>query len=166
MFERLNTPQEAYNFKLGAALKMEQTTLEILEDSIDSAQDEKIKQLFRHHHDETKQQIANLEQVFAAFDWEIDDSPCPAIQAIQKEGKANAKKTDDVLVDSVILQGAVETEHHEIGVYENLIINAEAMGRDDVVQLLRKNLEVEQHTLDEVKDAQRQVAAVTPKQPA
>ena len=166
MFERLNTPQEAYNFKLGAALKMEQTTLEILEDSIDSAQDEKIKQLFRHHHDETKQQIANLEQVFAAFDWEIDDSPCPAIQAIQKEGKTNAKKTDDALVDSVILQGAVETEHHEIGVYENLIINAEAMGRDDVVQLLRKNLEVEQHTLDEVKDAQRQVAAVTPKQPA
>ena len=166
MFERLNTPQEAYNFKLGAALKMEQTTLEILEDSIDSAQDEKIKQLFRHHHDETKQQIANLEQVFAAFDWEIDDSPCPAIQAIQKEGKTNAKKTDDALVDSVILQGAVETEHHEIGVYENLIINAEAMGRDDVVQLLRKNLEVEQHTLEEVKDAQRQVAAVTPKQPA
>lgn len=166
MFERLNTPQEAYNFKLGAALKMEQTTLEILEDSIDSAQDEKIKQLFRHHHDETKQQIANLEQVFAAFDWEVDDSPCPAIQAIQKEGKTNAKKTDDALVDSVILQGAVETEHHEIGVYENLIINAEAMGRDDVVQLLRKNLEVEQHTLDEVKDAQRQVAAVTPKQPA
>src|SRR5256885_3139064 len=33
MFERLNTPDEAYNFKLGAALKMEHTVLEkILED--------------------------------------------------------------------------------------------------------------------------------------
>ena len=166
MFERFNTPQEAYNFKLGAALKMENTVLEILEDNADTAQDDKVKQLFRHHHEETKQHVANLEQVFGAFGWDVDDSPCPAIEALQKEGKATAKKTDDSLVDSVLLQGAVETEHHEIGVYENLIINAEAMGRQDVVDLLRKNLEVEQHTLDEVRQAQRQVAAVTPKQPA
>ena len=64
----------------------------------------------------------------------------------------------------MILQSAVETEHHEIGVYENLIINARAMGRDDVVALLQQNLEQEQHTLDEVKKAQEQVAAVTPKE--
>jgi hypothetical protein len=31
MSERLNSPQEAYNFKLGAALRMEQTVLEMLE---------------------------------------------------------------------------------------------------------------------------------------
>ena len=66
----------------------------------------------------------------------------------------------------MILQGAVEVEHHEIGVYENLIINARAMGRDDVVALLQKNIEQEQHTLQEVKQLQEQVAAVTPKQPA
>lgn len=166
MFERLNTPGEAYNYKLGAALKMEHTVLEILEDNIDSAQGDKLKQLFRHHHEETQGQIRNLEQVFAAFGWDVDDSPCPAIEAIQKEGKTNVKKTDDAIVDSVILQGAVETEHHEIGVYENLIINARAMGRDDVVDLLQENLSIEQHTLDEAKSVQEQVAAVAPNNPA
>jgi len=65
------------------------------------------------------------------------------------------------IVDSVILQGAVEVEHHEIGVYENLIINAQAMGRDDAVSLLRQNLEQEQHTLEEVKQAESRLAAVT-----
>ncbi len=40
MFERLNNPQEAYNFKLGAALKMEQTVLSILEANIDEAKDQ------------------------------------------------------------------------------------------------------------------------------
>jgi ferritin-like metal-binding protein YciE len=166
MFERLNTPEEAYNFKLGAALKMEHTVLEMLENLQGEAQDEKLQQQFSHHHQETQQHIANLEKVFGVFGWEVDDSPCPAIEAIDKEGKTNIKKTDDSLVDSVILQGAVETEHHEIAVYENLIVNAEAMGRDDVVQLLRQNLEQEQHTLDEVRELQRQVAAVTPKQTA
>jgi len=32
MFERLNTPEEIFNFKLGAALKMENTVLGMLGD--------------------------------------------------------------------------------------------------------------------------------------
>jgi ferritin-like metal-binding protein YciE len=162
MFERLNTPEEAYNFKLGAALKMEHTVLEkILEDSIEEAQDETVKQLFRHHADETRQHVRNLEQVFAAFGWEVDDSPCPAIEALHKEAKTNVKKTDDAIVDSSILSGALETEHHEIAVYEGLIIKARAMGRDDVVRLLEQNLEQEQHTLQEAKTALEKITAST-----
>ena len=163
MFERVNTPEEAYNFKLGAALKMEHTVLEkILEDSIDEAQDDSLKRLFRHHAEETRGQIRNLEQVFAAFGWEVDDSPCPAIEALHKEAKTNVKKTDDAIVDSVILSGALETEHHEIAVYEGLIIQARAMGRDDVVRLLEANLDQEQHTLEEAKTALEKIAAAAP----
>ena len=162
MFERLNTPEEAFNYQLGAALKMEHTVLDkILPDSIEEAHDNKLKQLFRHHQEETRQQIGNLEQAFAAFGWEVDDSPCPAIEAIHKEGKTNVKKTDDSIVDSIILSGAAETEHHEIAVYESLITNAQAMGRNEVVALLRQNLEQEQHTLEEVKQAARKVARET-----
>ena len=159
MFERLNTPEEAYNFKLGAALKMEQTVLEMLEKNAEEAQRGKVARLFRHHHPETEEHVRNLEQAFELFGWDLDTSPCPAIEGLEKEGKANAKKADDALVDLILLQGAVEVEHHEIGVYENLIINAEAMGRDDVVGILKRNLEVEQHTLDEVKQLQGGLAA-------
>jgi ferritin-like metal-binding protein YciE len=160
VFERLNTPQEAYNYKLGAALKMEQTVLDMLDKNVDEAQTEQVKQLFRHHQDETRQQIANIEQAFALFGWDVDTSPCPAIEGLDKEGRANAKKTDDALVDGVLLQGAAEVEHHEIGVYENLIINARAMGRPDVVQLLEQNLEQERHTLREVLQAEERQAAL------
>jgi ferritin-like metal-binding protein YciE len=155
VFERLNTPEEAYNYKLGAALKMEQTVLDMLEKNADEAQDAKVAELFRHHRSETQEHVRNVEEAFRLFGWEVDTSPCPAIEGLEKEGKANAKKTDDALVDAVLLQGAVEVEHHEIGVYESLIITAEAMGRDDVVEVLRRNLEVEQHTLEEVKQAER-----------
>lgn len=37
------------------------------------------------------------------------------------------------------------------------------MGNDEAVRLLQENLDIEQHTLDEVKRMQEQVAAVTPK---
>jgi ferritin-like metal-binding protein YciE len=115
------------------------------------------------HRDETLGHIETLEQVFGCFGWAVDTSPCPVIEALQKEGKTMVKKTDDSFVDSVILQGALETEHHEIGVYENLIINAEAMGRQDVVDLLRRNLSNEEQTLEKVRTMQKRVAAVSPK---
>lgn len=159
MFERLNTPEEAYNFKLGAALTMEKTVLDILDESIDKAQHEEVRQLLQQHRRETEQHVENLEQVFAAMEWGVDDSPCPAIDGLKAEGKANLKKTDDALVDGVILQGAAEVEHHEIGVYENLILNARAMKREDVVDLLRKNLSSEEETLRKVMATQEEVAS-------
>jgi ferritin-like metal-binding protein YciE len=161
VFERLNTPQELFSFKLGAALKMENTVLEMLGDLQEEAQRDQLKEQFRHHADETREQIANIEKAFRALGEEPDDSPCPAIEGIEKEGKANIKKADDSVVDAVILSGAAETEHHEIAVYEGLITHAEAMGNEEVVRLLSQNLEQEQHTLEEVKSATGEIARET-----
>lgn len=160
MFERLHTPEETYNWQLGAALKMEKKIVGMLDELIEESHDESIKQLFRTHQQETKGQIENIEQAFSALGWDVDESPCPAIEGIEKEGKATIKKTDDAIVDSVILEGAMETEHHEMAVYENLIINARAMGRDDVAQLMQRNLDQEQHALQKVKTLAEQVATI------
>jgi ferritin-like metal-binding protein YciE len=165
MFERLNTPEEAYNYKLGATLKMERTVLEILDDAIENAHDEKVKELFRSHRRESEDHVRIVEEVFGLFGWEVDDSACPAIEGLQKEAKATAKKTDDALVDSILLQGAVEVEHHEIGVYENLVLNAKAMGREDVTGRLQENLRSEQSALEKVKALQAEVAAAAPREP-
>jgi ferritin-like metal-binding protein YciE len=159
VFERLNTPEEAYNYKLGAALNMEKTVLDILDDSIKNAQSDHVAELLQQHRRETEQHVDVLEQVFTAMEWDVDDSPCPAIDGLKAEAKAMVKKTDDTLVDGVILQGAAEVEHHEIGVYENLILNARAMKRDDIVDLLQKNLASEEDALRKVMAAQEDVIA-------
>ena len=114
MFERLNTPEEALNYKLGAALTMEKTVLGILEESIDNAQDEEVKTLFREHHGESQEHVRTLERAFELLGWEVDESPCPAIDGLEKEGKTTVKKADDAVVDLILLQGALEVEHHEI----------------------------------------------------
>jgi ferritin-like metal-binding protein YciE len=158
MFEKLDARKDVFSFKLGAALKMENTVLEMLGELEEKSQREQLKQQFRHHAEETRQQIRNLEQAFSALGEEPEENPCPAIEGIEKEGKANIKKAADDVVDAVILSGAAETEHHEIAVYEGLITDAEAMGKQDVAVLLRENLEQEQHTLQEVKQASKQLA--------
>lgn len=158
MFERLNTPEEIFSFKLGAALKMENTILEMLADLEESAQREELKAALRRHAEETHRHVENIEQAFRLLGEEIDDSPCPAIDGLQAEGKATIKKTDDAVVDAVILAGAAETEHHEIAVYETLITNAEARGANEVAQLLRENLQSENQTLREVRQTFEQLA--------
>jgi ferritin-like metal-binding protein YciE len=158
MFEKLNSPQEVFHYKLGAALTMENKVLKMLGDLVESSQRPQLKQQFRHHAEETEQQIRNLERAFGLLGEEPDDSPCPAIEGIEKEGKANIKKANDEMVDAVILSGAAETEHHEIAVYEGLITEAEAMGKHDIAEALRQNLAQEQHTLEEVKQAAQQLA--------
>jgi ferritin-like metal-binding protein YciE len=158
MFERLNTPEEIFSFKLGAALKMENTILEMLDELEEHAQRQELKTALRQHAAETHRHVENIEAAFRALGEEVDDSPCPAIEGLQSEGKATIKKTDDAVVDAVILSAAAETEHHEIAVYETLITNAEARGADEVAALLRENLQSEQQTLEQVKRTSQEIA--------
>jgi ferritin-like metal-binding protein YciE len=160
MFERLNTPQDAYTFELGAALKTEHTVLEMLDKLGNTARDEELKQLFRRHHHETQQQIAHLERIFETLGREVEESPSPVADALDKDAKGTIKKMGKSLVPSAILQAALKTEHHEIAVYENLVMRAEAMGQGDAVALLRENLEQEQHMLEQVRHMLREAGMV------
>jgi ferritin-like metal-binding protein YciE len=157
MFDSLKNQREFFGHKLGSALTMEQDVLEMLGHLEEKAQRDELKQKLRHHADETRQQIENIEQVFQALGEEPDDSPSLVTKALDKEAKANIKMADDSVVDEVILSGAAETEHHEIAVYESLITHAEQLANPEITQLLQENLEIEQHTLEEVKQQQRQV---------
>ena len=144
----IETPHELFVHKLGAALTMEETTLEMLENLQDAASDPKLQRDLEQHHKETQQQIGNLRQIFTALGEEPEKQSCPAIEGLEQEGRQSLKEVDDSLVDSVILGGVIETEHHEIAVYDGLIIKAEQMDHDDIVALLHENLEQEEGALD------------------
>ena len=161
MFDSIESPRELFTYKLGVALTMEKTVLDMLGQLEGAAQRDELKQQFRHHAQETQQQIRNLEQAFSAFGQEPDEKPCPAIDGLEKEGKQLIKMTDESLVDNVVLGGAAETEHHEIAVYEGLITEASAIGHEDIVALLEENLEQEKHTLQEIQQATQRLAQQT-----
>jgi ferritin-like metal-binding protein YciE len=155
----IETPQELFVHKLGAALTMEETILDMLENLQEEASDPQLKRNLQQHHQETQQHVANLQQIFRALGEEPQTQSCPAIEGLEKEGKAMIKQVDDdQLIDSVILGGVIETEHHEIAVYDGLIIKAEQMDDEDIVALLHENLEQEEATLDKAVKAAEQSA--------
>jgi ferritin-like metal-binding protein YciE len=166
MLERvkINNADELFLAALASALRLENTVEKMLGTLAEEAQSAELTQQLRHHREETQAQIRNLQQVFRALGKEPDESPCLPIDGIEKQGQVLLKLADASLKDDVILAGCAETEHLEIAVYENLIVHAGAMGHEDVVALLRENLEQEQHTLGVVltatlAHAQREAAA-------
>jgi ferritin-like metal-binding protein YciE len=154
----IETPRELFVHKLGAALTMEETILDMLENLQQEASDPQLKRNLKQHHAETQQHVANLQQIFRALGEEPQTQSCPAIDGLEKEGKQMIKEVDDSLVDSVILGGVIETEHHEIAVYDSLIIKAEQMDDEDIVALLQENLEQEEAVLDKAVKAAEQSA--------
>jgi len=154
----IETPHELFVHKLGAALTMEETILEMLENLQEEASDSTLQRNLEQHHRETQQQIGNLKQIFRALGEEPKKQPCPAIDGLEQEGRQTIKEVDESLVDPVILDGVIETEHHEIAVYDGLIIKAEQMEDDDIVALLHENLEQEEAVLDKAVKAAEQSA--------
>ena len=154
----VETPTELFVHELGAALTMEETILEMLENLQDKAFDGKLRQQLQQHHTETQQQIQNLRRIFEALGRQPVKQPCPAIDGLERDGEQLIKQVDDALVDSVILGAVIKTEHLEVAVYDGLIIKAEQLDDDDIVALLQENLEQEEATLDKAVKAAEQSA--------
>jgi ferritin-like metal-binding protein YciE len=158
MFERFNTPEDIFSFKLGSALSMEHDTLDMLLTMQQKTPRHELLQLFREHEEETRQQITNLERCFSLIGEDVGVAPSPTTKGLVKEARSTIGKTDARLVDAVLLAGGLEAEHYEIAVYETLIINAKARGALDVAALLQQNYDQEVAAAAKIRDAAARIA--------
>lgn len=160
MFEHFDNPRQLLEYRIGSAVSMEQDSLSMLGELEEAAPSEDIKQMFRHHADETRHQMKNLDQVCQELQIPASEEPSPTTKGLSKEGSSLIRKSDRSLLDSVALSAALETEHAEIAAYQSLICMADALGLQQVVALLDENLGQEQHTSKELYDKLRTVSAV------
>lgn len=146
----LNTLDELFAYRLGSALTMEHDSLSMLGELERAAVSNEVTKMLRHHADETREQINNLTAAFAAAGFELKEKPSPTTKGLAQEGQALIGKVDDDLRDATALSAACGTEHFEIASYRSLITVGNALGMDDVCELLQANLEQEEHTSEEL----------------
>lgn len=149
--QTLTSPTELLHFQLRTAMTMENDSLEALGELAKAARSAEIKKLFRHHAGETKEQIANLQQVFRLLELKESTAPSPSTKGISKQAVSLLERSAPKLRDQVTVSCALGNEHYEISAYEGLILPASSMGLSDVVALLQANLDQEVHTSEELK---------------
>lgn len=148
--QTLETPTDLLQYQLRTALTMEADSLASLGELTSAAKSAEIKKMFRHHADETKEQIENLHKVFQLLGMKDSTAPSPSTKGISKQAQSLIGRSATKLRDQVALTCALGNEHYEISAYQSLIIPVMAMGAPDAGALLQANLEQEQHTSDEL----------------
>ena len=83
--QKLETPEDLIHYQLRSTMTMENHSLEALEELHGVAKDKKIKKLFSHHMDETREQISNLQKVFKLLEFDESTAPHPATTGIKKQ---------------------------------------------------------------------------------
>jgi ferritin-like metal-binding protein YciE len=111
---------------------------------IDKATNRDLSKGLSDHLEETKNQIARLDQVFKKLGHEPKGVQCPAIDGLISEADEVAGEVaDKQVLDAAIVGAAQSVEHYEIARYGTLIAWADELGHDDVIRLLTSNLNEE-----------------------
>ena len=111
---------------------------------IDQATNRDLNKGLRDHLEETKNQIARLDQVFKKLGQAPKEVQCPAIDGLISEADEVAGEVaDKEVLDAAIVGAAQAVEHYEIARYGTLIAWAEELGHDDILRLLTTNLNEE-----------------------
>ena len=140
--------QELFLHEVGEIYDAEHTIVFGLQAMDQGASDENLRSAIQNHLEQTRGHIKNLEQVFNHLGQEpyreTNEIAQGAAQELQK-GLGEAHQSPE-LVDCVIISAAIKVEHFEIASYRGLITGAEQMGQQEVVNLLKQNLQEEEET--------------------
>jgi ferritin-like metal-binding protein YciE len=122
----------------------ENQILKSLPKLIDKATNRDLSKGLKDHLEETKNQVARLDQVFKKLGQDPQGVQCPAIDGLISEADELAGEVGDkVVLDAAIIGAAQSVEHYEIARYGTLIAWAESLGHDDIIRLLNTNLNEE-----------------------
>jgi ferritin-like metal-binding protein YciE len=156
----IEAPPELLHYQLRAARTMEDDSLAALGELAKAAKSAEIKKMFRHHADETKEQIENLHKVFQLLELKDSTAPSPATKGITKQAEGMIGRTSGKLLDQVVLAAALGNEHYEMSCYQSLLIPVRAMGAADVERLLQANLDQETHTSEELRSMLEKISGI------
>ncbi len=106
-----------------------------------------LKNAIMSHLNETRGQVARLEQVFRLVGIEPEEVTCEAMQGLLEEGEEIIDETEDgsLTRDAGIIISAQKVEHYEIAAYGSLRALARMLGYTEAAELLAQTLHEEKN---------------------
>ncbi len=108
---------------------------------------ERLKAAMTEHLEQTKGQVARLEQIFEMLDTSPRGKKCKGMEGLLEEGSEMAEEDgEDAVRDAGIIASAQRVEHYEIAAYGSTIAFATQLGHAEIVTLLQASLDEEKAT--------------------
>jgi ferritin-like metal-binding protein YciE len=138
------TLHDAFIDELRDAYDAEKQLLRALPKMAKKASAEALRDAFTSHLEETRGQVAKLEQVFASLEEKVRGKHCDGIAGIIEEGKSVMEEDfSDETMDACLIASGQRAEHYEMAAYGTLVAWAKVLGHTDAAELLEEILDEE-----------------------
>lgn len=156
----MTEPRELFVHELKDVYFAENVLTKALPTMIEEASDPELVKGLKQHLQETRQQVANLEQVFESLGRKAEGERCPGIEGIKAEHDEFMKQESPSpeISDMFLTGAAARTEHYEIAAYTGLIAMARGLGERECAGLLDENLRQEKEALKLVESIGKRMA--------
>jgi len=140
----LDTMQDLLIHQLKDIYSAEQMLTKALPKLKDRASTEELATAFGDHLEETKNQVARLDQVFGILGEQPGGVKCKAMEGLIAEADELLDEDgNDAVIDAGIIAAAQRVEHYEISAYGSAKAFATLLGLSDVVKLLNETQQEE-----------------------
>jgi ferritin-like metal-binding protein YciE len=151
---KLNSLRDLFLEELRDLYSAETQLVKALPKMADAASDERLKEAFTDHLEQTLGHVARLEEIFESLDEKPTGETCQAMEGLIKEGSHMAKADgDSVIIDSGLIGAAQRVEHYEMAGYGTARSLAQRLGETEAAELLQETLDEEgeaDHLLTEI----------------
>jgi ferritin-like metal-binding protein YciE len=150
---KLNTLQDLFHHELKDIYSAETQLLKALPKMAEAATNEDLKAAFEEHLEQTKLQVARLEEIAEACECKLTGHKCKAMEGLILEGgELISEDADDHVRDAALIGAAQRVEHYEIAAYGTARALATCLGHDEAAELLGETLEEERDTDEKLTD--------------
>jgi ferritin-like metal-binding protein YciE len=126
------------------AYSAEKQALRAMQKMTRNATNEKLKQGFQMHMDQTEGQIERLEQALEKLGGKPGRKVCEAMRGLVEEANHEMGDHDKgATMDVVLIAAAQRVEHYEIAAYGTMATLARSAGQQELANLLGQTLEEE-----------------------
>ncbi|MGG5809605.1 ferritin-like domain-containing protein [Falsiroseomonas sp. CW058] len=130
--------------QLKDAHSAERQALRAMQRMMKNATNEKLKQGFEMHIEQTQGQVERLEQALEQLGAKAGRKVCEAMRGLVEEGQHEMEENDKgAKMDVVIIASAQRIEHYEISAYGTMATLAKSAGMRELGDLLGQTLDEE-----------------------
>lgn len=107
-----------------------------------------LEEALRTHLEETKGQIDRLDRIFEILEKRSSGKTCEGMKGVLEESAEALEEIEEegAVRDVALIAAAQRAEHYEIAAYGTVVSLAQAMGQDEIAQLLSETLAEEKQT--------------------
>jgi ferritin-like metal-binding protein YciE len=154
----VTTAQELFVSELKDIYSAEKQAVRAYPRIAKTVQSEELKQALQQHLEQTKQHVQRLDRAFEILEKRASGKTCEGMKGLLDEANAQVEEIEKgPILDAALIGALQRVEHYEISAYGTVATLAEAMGQEEIHELLTETLQEEKDTDEKLTEVSKSV---------